>query len=207
MPAMSSRKDGSTGCGVYTTSAGRLASATECTGTAPQPCGLVSAVAILPGNALLHAANSGLAHLCMLSRNLARSVLLVVIGITTAHDALSDGGLGATSTEDMIAVVRNKSKSQDRRNESRVRSVPNCTEPDAVQKCTETAPLWHTSGTVRSTSFALLPAGDLRPRGTPLILFSPSNRRPGIRTRDRQARRATRKPLRHVHKMHENVRL
>ena len=51
----------------------------------------------------------------MLSRNLARSVLLVVIGITTAHDALSDGGLGATSTEDMIAVVRNKSKSQDRR--------------------------------------------------------------------------------------------
>ena len=70
-------------------------------------------MAILPGNALLHAANSGLAHLCMLSRNLARSVLLVVIGITTAHDALSDGGLGATSPVDMIAVVRNKSKSQD----------------------------------------------------------------------------------------------
>jgi hypothetical protein len=52
-------------------------------------------------------------------------------------------------------------------NESVARTVPNCTEPDAVQKCTETAPHWYTSGTVRSTSFALLPAGDLRPRGTP----------------------------------------
>ena len=75
--------------------------------------------------------------------------------------------------------------------ESRVRSVPNCTEPDAVQKCTETAPLWYTSGTVRSTSSALLPACDLGPLGTPpnsfpRLVTSP-NRRPGIRTRDRQA--------------------
>ena len=61
----------------------------------------------------------------MLSRNLARSVLLVVIGITTAHDALSDGGLGATSPVDMIAVVRNKSKSQDPE-EARVSSYLPC---------------------------------------------------------------------------------
>ena len=95
--------------------------------------------------------------------------------------------------------------------ESRARTVPNCTEPKVVQKCSETAPHWYTSGTVRSTSSALLPASDLGPPGNPRKLPSnrrdSSNRRPGIRTRDRQARRATRKPVRHVHKMHENLRL
>ena len=58
-----------------------------------------------------------------------------------------------------------------------------------------------------TTSFALLPACDLRPPAnppqTPPHVGHFLSRRPGIRTRDRQARRTTRKPVRHVHKMHE----
>ena len=94
--------------------------------------------------------------------------------------------------------------------ESVPRTVPNCTEPHAVQKCSETAPHWSTSGTVRSTSFALLPPCDLRPPGNPPELpsplpvspigdpgFEPVTAKPAVRTRKQLGF------LRHVDKMHE----
>ena len=84
------------------------------------------------------------------------------------------------------------------------RTVPNRMRYRSVPKRHHFGTLRAQFGPLRSLCCRLATSDPVGPR---LIRLFPSNRRPGIRTRDRQARRATRKPLRHVHKMHEKMRL
>ena len=127
----------------------------------------------------------------------------------TLSDSRGRGPLRKKKTGSRTREARNRVKGPAcvAIDESVPRTVPNCTEPHAVQKCSETAPHWSTSGTVRSTSFALLPPCDLRPPGSPPELpsplpvspigdpgFEPVTAKPAVRTR---------KQLRHVDKMHE----